>query len=91
MPFSILCYHILTNYSNETITEMEPQDKWLKIEEPAAYMKMSRTKLYQMARKGKLPASKIVTQRRFDWEKIDDLLRSRQPVCDKQKQEGVAQ
>ena len=53
------------------VTNMEPQDKWLTIEELAAYLKMSRTKLYQMAQKGELPASKIGTQWRFDRERID--------------------
>ena len=48
------------------VTDMESQDKWLTIEELSGYLKMSRSKLYQMAQKGELPGSKIGTQWRFD-------------------------
>lgn len=37
---------------------MESQDKWLTIEEFSGYLKMSRSKLYQMAPKGDLPVSR---------------------------------
>ncbi|MDX9972725.1 MAG: helix-turn-helix domain-containing protein [FCB group bacterium] len=53
------------------VGKMASQDKWLTVEELASYLKMSRTKLYQMAQKGDLPASKIGTQWRFDRERID--------------------
>jgi excisionase family DNA binding protein len=46
-------------------------DKWLTIDELAEYLKMGRTKLYTMAQKAQIPASKIGTQWRFDREKID--------------------
>lgn len=52
-------------------TGMESQDKWLTIEELSGYLKMSRSKLYQMAQKGELPGSKIGTQWRFDRDRID--------------------
>ena len=55
----------------KAVTDMEPQDKWLTIEELSGYLKMSRSKLYQMAQKGELLGSKIGTQWRFDREKID--------------------
>ncbi|HPE58718.1 MAG TPA: helix-turn-helix domain-containing protein [Thiolinea sp.] len=55
---------------------MEPQDKWLTIEELSGYLKMSRSKLYQLAQKGELPGSKIGTQWRFDRDEIDDWMKS---------------
>lgn len=51
---------------------MDPNEKWLTIDDLAAYLKVSRAKLYQMAQKGRLPASKIGTQWRFDRQKIDE-------------------
>jgi excisionase family DNA binding protein len=50
---------------------MDTIDKWLTIEELAGYIKMSRTKLYGMAQRGEIPASKIGNQWRFDREEID--------------------
>lgn len=67
--YLVLSYFIME--SKEAVTDMEPQDKWLTIEELSGYLKMSRSKLYQMAQKGELPGSKIGTQWRFDREKID--------------------
>jgi excisionase family DNA binding protein len=54
------------------VADMEPKDKWLTIVELSSYLKMSRSKLYQMAQKGKLPGSKIGTQWRFDRDRIDE-------------------
>jgi excisionase family DNA binding protein len=62
--------------SKEAVTDMEPQDKWLTIEELSGYLKMSRSKLYQMAQKGELPGSKIGTQWRFDRDEVDDWMKS---------------
>lgn len=41
-----------------------------------SYLKMSRSKLYQLAQKGELPGSKIGTQWRFDRDEIDDWIKS---------------
>jgi excisionase family DNA binding protein len=46
-------------------------DKWLTLEELSAYLKLSKTKLYGMAQREEILASKIGTQWRFDREKID--------------------
>ena len=51
-------------------------DKWLTIEELATYLKISRTKLYGMAQRGEIPASKIGNQWRFDREEIDQWMKS---------------
>lgn len=53
---------------------MHKEDKWLTMEELANYLKMSRTKLYAMAQKGEIPASKIGNQWRFDRNRIDEWL-----------------
>jgi excisionase family DNA binding protein len=68
--YLVLSYFITE--SKEAVTDMESQDKWLTIEELSGYLKMSRSKLYQMAQKGELPGSKIGTQWRFDRDEIDD-------------------
>jgi excisionase family DNA binding protein len=51
-------------------------DKWLTIDELAAYLKMGRTKLYTMAQNGTIPGSKIGSQWRFDREEIDAWIKS---------------
>ncbi len=51
-------------------------DKWLTIDELAAYLKMGRTKLYTMAQKGEIPGDKIGSQSRFDREEIDAWIKS---------------
>ncbi len=55
---------------------MDNVDKWLTIEELATYLKLSRTKLYGMAQKGEIPASKIGNQWRFDRDEIDQWMKS---------------
>jgi excisionase family DNA binding protein len=53
--------------------------KWLTLDELAEYLKLSRTKLYRMAQKGEIPASKIGAQWRFDREEIDEWMKSQRP------------
>ena len=60
----------------KTVANMDIQDRWLTIEELVAYLKMSHTKLYQMAQKGELPASKIGFQWSFDRGEIDGWVKS---------------
>jgi PTS system nitrogen regulatory IIA component len=55
---------------------MDKIDKWLTIDELADYIKMSRTKLYGMAKRGEVPASKIGNQWRFDREEIDQWMKA---------------
>lgn len=67
-------YLYLSNFHYESLLNgevMDKLDKWLTIDELAGYIKMSRTKLYGMAQRGDIPASKIGTQWRFDREEID--------------------
>jgi PTS system nitrogen regulatory IIA component len=55
---------------------MDANDKWLTIDELATYLKLSRTKLYGMAQRAELPASKIGNQWRFNREEIDQWMKS---------------
>lgn len=72
-------YLSLSNFHYESLPNgeaMDKIDKWLTIDELAAYIKMSRTKLYGMAQRGDIPASKIGTQWRFDREEIDQWMKA---------------
>ncbi len=53
--------------------------KWLTIEELADYLKLGRTKLYQMAQDGSIPASKLGNQWRFDRDEIDTWMKRQRP------------
>ncbi|MBW6512050.1 MAG: helix-turn-helix domain-containing protein [Desulfuromonadaceae bacterium] len=64
---------------------MDKIDKWLTIDELAGYIKMSRTKLYGMAQRGEVPASKIGTQWRFDRDRIDVWMNENMSVPSKRK------
>ena len=44
---------------------------WVNLEELAAYLKMSRARLYQMAQRGEIPAVKLGRTWRFDRDRID--------------------
>jgi len=67
------------------------QDKWLTIEELSDYLKMGRTKLYRMAQKADIPASKIGNQWRFDREEIDEWMKSQRPAAASRNSKGVSQ
>ncbi len=53
------------------------QDKWQTIDKLAEYLKMGRTKLYSMAQKMEIPASKIGNQWRFDLNEIDEWMKNK--------------
>jgi excisionase family DNA binding protein len=67
------------------------QDKWLTIDELADYLKMGRTKLYRMAQKADIPASKVGNQWRFDREEIDDWMKSQRPAAASRNSKGLSQ
>ncbi|NOR04818.1 MAG: helix-turn-helix domain-containing protein [Deltaproteobacteria bacterium] len=67
------------------------QDKWLTIDELADYLKMGRTKLYRMAQKADIPASKVGNQWRFDREEIDEWMKSQRPAAASRNCKGVSQ
>lgn len=67
--YQILSYIRYKSVPNGDV--METIDKWLTIDDLANYIKVSRTKLYGMAQRGEIPASKIGNQWRFDRGRID--------------------
>lgn len=67
------------------------QDKWLTIDELADYLKMGRTKLYRMAQKADIPASKVGNQWRFDREEIDVWMKSQRPAAASRNSKGLSQ
>ncbi len=52
---------------------------WLTLDELVRYLKLSRTNLYRMVQQGKIPASKIGFQWRFNRKEIDDWVTSQRP------------
>ena len=50
-------------------------DKWLTIEQIADYLQVSREKIYKLCQRGKMPASKLGGQWRFDRAEIDRWLK----------------
>lgn len=80
LDFSLIIRYLLfSNINSErkgVLDDMTENDKWLTMEELAAYLKMSRTKLYAMTQKGEIPASKIGNQWRFDRDEIDEWMKS---------------
>ena len=50
--------------------------EWMTVKQVAEYLQMSDDKIYDMAKKGELPAVKIRQQWRFDHEELDNWLKS---------------
>jgi excisionase family DNA binding protein len=79
MPFThdwYLVYSVPIRWQGDDILS---SDKWLTLDELAEYLKLSRAKLYRMAQEGRIPASKIGSQWRFDREEVDAWARSQRP------------
>ena len=54
---------------------------WPTLDELARYLKLSRTNLYRMVQQGKIPASKIGFQWRFNRMEIDDWVTNPKAEC----------
>ncbi len=54
-------------------------DQWLTLDELASYLKISRSKIYQMSQDAEIPASKIGKQWRFNQEEIDTWMKNKNP------------
>lgn len=52
---------------------------WMTIEETSDYLRISKETIYRLAKKGELPASKIGNQWRFNLEKLENWLISKDP------------
>jgi excisionase family DNA binding protein len=50
--------------------------QWMTVKQVAEYLQMSDDKIYDMAKKGELPAVKIRQQWRLDREELDSWLKS---------------
>jgi excisionase family DNA binding protein len=57
-------------------------DKWLTLDELAAYLKLSSSNLYRMTKRGEVPASKIGSVWRFDRDEIDAWVKNQKPIDD---------
>ena len=69
-----LFYFIVPIWLGEVVMEA---DKWLTLEELASYLKLSRSKLYNMVKNNHIPASKVASQWRFDRHEIDEWMKSK--------------
>lgn len=74
MPVRQRCVAELTNAKLACMT-----DKWLTIEQIADYLQVSTEKLYKLCQKGKMPASKVGGQWRFDLKEVDAWVRRQRP------------
>ncbi len=50
--------------------------QWLTIEQIATYLQVSKEKIYKLCQRGKMPASKLGGQWRFDVKEVDSWVRS---------------
>jgi len=53
--------------------------KWLTIEQIAEYLQVSKEKVYKLCQRGKMPASKVGGQWRFDVKEVDEWVRLQRP------------
>ena len=54
-------------------------DKWRTIEQVGDYLQISKEKIYKLCQRGKMPASKVGGQWRFDLKEIDTWVRQQRP------------
>lgn len=54
-------------------------DRWLTIEQIADYLQVSKEKMYKLCQRGKMPASKVGGQWRFDVKEVDAWVRKQRP------------
>lgn len=60
-------------------------NKWFTIEQIADYLQVSKEKLYKLCQRGRIPASKVVGQWRFDLKEVDAWVRKQRPMRGKQQ------
>ena len=54
---------------------MKMTHKWLTIEQIADYLQVSKEKIYKLCQRGRMPASKVGGQWRFDLKEVDNWVR----------------
>ena len=60
---------------------------WLTLEEAAKYLKIRKSTLYDLARKGSIPAHKMGREWRFDAEELDEWLKAGKLALLEQRQQ----
>lgn len=53
--------------------------KWLTLEQVAKHLQVSKEKIYKLCQRGRMPASKIGGNWRFDLKEIDSWARNQRP------------
>ncbi len=53
--------------------------KWVTIEQIAEYLQVSKEKVYKLCQRGRMPASKLGGQWRFDVKEVDGWVRQQRP------------
>lgn len=61
------------------MTKTENPTAWMTLDEVANYLKLSRSKLYAMARSGEIPCSKVAGQWRFFRPEVDEWMLRQRP------------
>jgi len=67
-------------------TEKNAMTNWLTLEEAAKYLKMGKSTLYDLARKGNIPAHKMGREWRFDAAELDEWLKAGKQAWLEQKE-----
>lgn len=74
-----------------TLTKTDSPSEWMTIEEAADHLKLSRSKLYNMAQHGEIPCSKIAGRWRFFRPEVDEwMLRQRPAPAHDERNEGYS-
>jgi excisionase family DNA binding protein len=66
-------------YNLATSGRTQMTDKWRTIEEIADYLQVSKEKIYKLSQRGKMPASKVGGQWRYDVKEVDGWVRRQRP------------
>ena len=56
--------------------DTDPMTNWLTLEEASQYLKLGKSTLYDLSRKGDIPAHKMGREWRFDAEELDRWVKS---------------
>jgi len=63
-------------------------NKWMTVKDVAEYLQVSEESIYKLAQRRKIPASKILSQWRFDVHEIDAWVRQQKPTNGAGKNNG---
>ncbi len=61
------------------MTKADENDRWMTVVEVAEYLRLSQSKVYEMAQKGEIPCSRVAGQWRFKRDEIDQWMKSKRP------------